>query len=229
MLFLLFGTISAADYIPNPALMPILTLLLLDDDGDGDGLPDDWEYQYFGNLEQGPNDDPDGDLLTNLQEYVLQTDPTDYEPDTDGDGMEDWWELAYFNSIGPDSGDDNDLDLLTNEQEYLLQTNPALYNADTDNDDLADWWELQYFNELSEGRNGDADGDGYSNYQEFVAKSNPDLFENVPAGNCFFDYDASGRLKGVVDLSDIGNAYEMEFNYDDIGNRTVKTVLLIQS
>ena len=37
-------------------------------DSDGDGLPDSWELQYFGNLLQGPNDDPDGDGATNLQE-----------------------------------------------------------------------------------------------------------------------------------------------------------------
>jgi hypothetical protein len=45
-------------------------------DTDGDGLPDSWEMQYFGNLAQGPNDDPDGDGFTNLQEYQAGTNPT---------------------------------------------------------------------------------------------------------------------------------------------------------
>jgi hypothetical protein len=44
-------------------------------DTDGDGLPDVWEQKYFGNLTYGPNDDPDRDNLTNLQEYLKGTDP----------------------------------------------------------------------------------------------------------------------------------------------------------
>ena len=46
-------------------------------DTDGDGLPDAWEYTYFGNLTPGPNDDPDGDGETNLAEYRAKTNPTD--------------------------------------------------------------------------------------------------------------------------------------------------------
>jgi hypothetical protein len=45
-------------------------------DTDGDGLPDNWELQYFGNLSQGANDDPDGDGITNLQEYQQGRNPT---------------------------------------------------------------------------------------------------------------------------------------------------------
>jgi Bacterial TSP3 repeat len=44
-------------------------------DTDGDGLPDAWEYQHFGNLSATPNADPDGDGMTNLQEYLADTDP----------------------------------------------------------------------------------------------------------------------------------------------------------
>jgi hypothetical protein len=45
-------------------------------DSDGDGLPDSWELQYFGNLLQGPNGDPDGDGVTNLLEYLQGRNPT---------------------------------------------------------------------------------------------------------------------------------------------------------
>jgi len=45
-------------------------------DMDQDGLPDNWELFYFGNLDQGPDDDPDFDNLTNLQEYQGGTNPT---------------------------------------------------------------------------------------------------------------------------------------------------------
>jgi hypothetical protein len=45
-------------------------------DSDSDGLPDVWELQYFGNLTQGPNGDPDGDGVSNLLEYLQGRDPT---------------------------------------------------------------------------------------------------------------------------------------------------------
>ncbi|OGV68293.1 MAG: hypothetical protein A2498_10885 [Lentisphaerae bacterium RIFOXYC12_FULL_60_16] len=40
-----------------------------DDDIDGDGLPDDWEMQQFGSLDWSGGDDPDGDGWGNLAEY----------------------------------------------------------------------------------------------------------------------------------------------------------------
>jgi parallel beta-helix repeat protein len=45
-------------------------------DTDGDGLPDDWEMTYFGNLSQGSGDDFDGDGLSNLEEYRATTNPS---------------------------------------------------------------------------------------------------------------------------------------------------------
>jgi len=46
------------------------------DDSDGDGLPDAWELRYFGNLNQGPDDDPDGDGEPNRRECLLGRTPT---------------------------------------------------------------------------------------------------------------------------------------------------------
>ena len=45
------------------------------EDGDGDGLPDWWEQQYFGGVSQLASDDEDGDGSNNLTEYVAGTDP----------------------------------------------------------------------------------------------------------------------------------------------------------
>lgn len=41
------------------------------------GLPESWQLQYFGFTGVDPNADPDGDGLTNLQEYKAGTSPID--------------------------------------------------------------------------------------------------------------------------------------------------------
>src|SRR5207237_9848127 len=51
-------------------------------DVDKDGLPDTWEKLYFGDLSQGPGDDPDKDGRPNLQEYQDGGDPTRYDGPT---------------------------------------------------------------------------------------------------------------------------------------------------
>jgi len=85
-----------------------------------------WELKYFGraNPNFDWNSDPDGDGLTNLQEYQMGTDPTKF--DTDGvnaNGHNDW-------------NADSDGDGLTNLQEYKMGTNPTKF--DTDGDGVGD-------------------------------------------------------------------------------------------
>jgi len=47
-------------------------------DADGDGLPDAWEYRYFGSITGAfASADDDGDGKTNLDEYRANTDPRD--------------------------------------------------------------------------------------------------------------------------------------------------------
>ncbi len=44
-------------------------------DSDADGLPDDWEQFYFGNLLHRGDEDTDGDGVTNANEWVAGTNP----------------------------------------------------------------------------------------------------------------------------------------------------------
>jgi hypothetical protein len=55
----------------------IFALRLNSGDSDGDGLDDDWELAYFGNLGRNGSGDFDGDGHTDAQEFTLGTDPTD--------------------------------------------------------------------------------------------------------------------------------------------------------
>jgi len=65
-----------------------------DSDSDNDGLLDDWENQYFGNLTTADNTtDSDEDDLLDKDEYSYETDPT--KKDTDGDGDSDGDEVKY--------------------------------------------------------------------------------------------------------------------------------------
>lgn len=73
---------------------------------DNDGLNNRWEMQFFGDLSHNPEDDSDGDRLSNLQECLLGFDPTIYDLDNDDDGLPDWWEISY---LGGDLSVDNDI------------------------------------------------------------------------------------------------------------------------
>jgi hypothetical protein len=116
------------------------TVVVIDpNDTDGNGLLDTWEMTHFGHLGVNPNADPDGDGLTNLQEYQNGTDPND--SDSDDDLLPDGWEVAHgTNPQLADAGADPDSDGLTNAQEYAAGTDPS--QSDTDGDGVSDSAEL---------------------------------------------------------------------------------------
>ena len=104
----------------------------------GDGIPDSWKIQYgFSITDPGvAGADPDGDGLTNLQEYQLGTNPLN--PDTDGDGVPDGLEVKLgLNPLNPDTDGDG----LSDGEELALGTNPL--NPDTDGDGIPDGIEVK--------------------------------------------------------------------------------------
>ncbi len=114
-----YGDIAEADYFIN--------------DGDQDGIDDDWE-DLNGLDKTDPTDsasDFDSDGLSNLFEFLSGTDPN--AVDSNGDGLAD----AVSIRLGIDpTGTDTDGDGLTNAQEIAAGTSPLV--ADTDGDGVDD-------------------------------------------------------------------------------------------
>ena len=163
---------------------------IVDNDGDGfnsDEDPDDND-PCNPSLIAGTCDQ-DGDGLTNDQEGVIGTNPTN--PDTDGDTLRDGFDehnaTPYSNPLdacdpNPDAGTcDRDLDGLTNAQELILGTTPT--NADTDGDTLRDGFDehnaTPYSNPLDAcdpnklAGSCDQDNDGLTNDQEANLTTDP--------------------------------------------------------
>jgi len=113
-----------------------------------------------------PDNDIDGDGLTNEEEERLGTNP--YDADTDGDKLTDWYEVTQ---VGSDPRKvDTDGDGLTDFEEAIKYgTRPDL--VDTDGDGLSDAEEVQRYS--TDPLNPDTDGDGLDDGQEIMLGTNP--------------------------------------------------------
>ena len=103
----------------------ILGTSRLNADSDFDLMPDNWEIDNGLNPLDASDatEDPDGDTLTNLEEYQNECNP--HLVDTDSDQMPDNYEVA--NNLDPTVNDalgDPDNDLVSNLDEYLQGTDP---------------------------------------------------------------------------------------------------------
>ena len=167
-------------------------------DADRDGMADAWETAHGLNpVVNDRNGDPDGDGLTNIQEFLIGTNPNN--ADSDGDG-------------------------LTDGQERTVGTDPN--NPDSDGDSLPDGWEKSHgLNpRFAADASLDNDGDGQTNAQEYAAGTNPvdyyngrafttGLLASVPS-SIVYTYDVSGR----VITASYGSSGSLVFTYDAASN-----------
>lgn len=164
-------------------------------DSDGDGLPDTWEMQHFGDLthEGAQDEEPDG--LTNYEEVDNDTDPLD--ADSDDDGLTDG---AEVHEHGSDPNDpDTDDDGLDDAAEVVAGTDPD--DPDTDEDDMPDGWEVASgLDPLVDDANQDPDNDGYTSFEEYLGGSDPlSPWSIPPAMGYALDFD------GLDDFCDLGD------------------------
>ena len=124
--------------ITDSALAPNQFLNAFNSDSDGDGLPDTWEMEYFGNLDQAGTDDPDGDGDTNETEETNGTAPTisSIPPSiqyttTNGHLMILWpqthtgWQLQYGTNLLQESWELLENSTETNRFEMQMNDSPA--------------------------------------------------------------------------------------------------------
>ncbi|MGI9240190.1 MAG: hypothetical protein ACR2RV_05285 [Verrucomicrobiales bacterium] len=163
-------------------------------DNDMDGLPKEWEESNGlsdsddGSIDinNGPEGDPDMDLLVNGDEFSRGTDPQ--KPDTDDDGLTDKVEdntgtyvdltLTGSNPLRADS----DGDTLPDGSE--VEENPYFSNpnmADTDADGLRDDSELEANPYVTNPNSEDTDGDTYSDPIEIAVGTDPTDPDSFPA------------------------------------------------
>jgi len=162
--------------------------MLLDPDSDNDGMPDGWEMdnRLLPAQSRDAQEDPDGDGLTNVEEYQHGTNPK--AADTDGDGLSDGDEVNIYGSdpLVPDT----DNDALPDGEEPVHSTQPL--NPDSDGDGIPDGWEVQNsLNPLSADAVRDPDGDRLLNIEEYRFGSDP--------------HDVSSPATIYVDASNFGS------------------------
>ena len=139
-------------------------------DSDGDGMDDYWEVNNsLDPLVNDSSEDPDGDGLTNTEEYYYNTNPQ--ESDTDFDGLSDFVEIFTHNT-NPTNSDTDGEGLLDGEEVILYNTNPL--EPDTDFDGLTDYEEVIIYS--CNPNLQDTDGEGLLDGEEInMYGTNPNL------------------------------------------------------
>jgi uncharacterized protein (DUF2141 family) len=120
-----------------------IRVVIRDRDTDDDGIPDGWEWMYYGTLaNMSSNIAANGmTLLRNYEIEPMDLDPT--KTDYDGDGVSDVEEITYSDTVAgrlPDIGHYDPYDRAINP--HGTDMNPTKW--DTDGDALSDGYELAH-------------------------------------------------------------------------------------
>ena len=210
-------------------------------DLDNDLMDDDWERLY--GLDPNDPSDASGDLdadgLTNLDEFIHDSNPTQIDTDNDGlldgdevhvhgtspiladtdnDGLSDKDEIEQY--LTNPSLADSDADGIADGDEILTYlTNPNM--ADTDADGMDDGWEIEFgFNPLNntDGTE-DSDNDGLINSDEFSLGTSPISADTdqdgLSDGAEHLQY-ATDPLKKDSDTDGIPDGWEITYGLDPL-------------
>jgi hypothetical protein len=151
------------------------------EDTDFDGVPDWWEIQHFGNLNDASGDsDQDKDGLSDFWERIFLTNPN--SRDTDGDGLGDGHEIVTFAGLGLSAVNAHSRDPIVTDSQWLSA-------IDSDGDGINDRWEIA--NNLDPHNSADAiidqEGDGLTAEEEHENQSDPwsndTDFDGIPDGS----------------------------------------------
>ncbi|MGC6467863.1 MAG: LamG-like jellyroll fold domain-containing protein [Akkermansiaceae bacterium] len=134
------GELISSDVVANGAAGPDEVPGNLDTDNDG--LPDSWEEKWFGpgNLSQEPDDNPDNDGLSNLEEFNYHPNLNPDDDDTDSDGITDGMEVNT--TLTDPLDNDSDGDSLTDGDEVNNHGTDPL-DVDSDSDFISDGAEIE--------------------------------------------------------------------------------------
>jgi len=210
-------SLSGVDHIDT------VSILIRDRDTDNDNVMDGWEWEHMHNSPQGitygGDDDMDGDGLSNLEEYGLNSDPIN--ADSDGDGLSDGDEINIYGSSP--TNEDSDGDSLPDGDEADAGLSPA--NDDDDGDGVPTLIEVTWggtagsigAGDMNPG-SGDSDGDGVGDLMEIASGSDPVSASDsdvVSIGAITTPLDSISWNVGRNDLS-VDVTYIIEYSLDMI-------------
>ncbi len=98
---------------------PLTNIVSLTRDTDGDGLPDWWEYQYFGDVEaiENPDELREGHRMTAREAFIAGTDPTD--PDS----------VFFITAVAPQYSDEYTEFVWTDPEDETHSTTTKVYEV----------------------------------------------------------------------------------------------------
>lgn len=183
-------------------------------DSDGDGIPNYWEQQYGGNL-NNPNDatnQPAGDKLTYLQKYLCGLNPL--TTDSDGDGLNDYDELFIYGS-NPLSANTSG-EVISDSWKVQHGLSPLVANANNEAGyDGVTYMQIYQYNQTNatplDPQRPFAVGQGLSNYE---------IINNGLHTNRYY-YDHEDRLLGM----ESSRGFSIGYVYDGNGSLVRQVVL----